>query len=118
MISDVVPPVSVEDLEGVIRFAIARDLTSWEGISTACVEYTRGRPDDLAMALGLRLDALSRALYGPGLAGWTIKAVDEGFHLHPAVLAAAASEPLNWREGFDPDALRARILLLARARQA
>lgn len=118
MLDDIVPSVTVEDLQGVISFAIERHLTAWEDFSVACVEYERahGRPEGVAEALALRLDALGRVLYGPGLAGWTIKAVDEGFHVHPAVLEVAATEPLNWRTGFDVDTLSARVLLLANAK--
>jgi hypothetical protein len=117
MVPDIVPEVAVEDLEGVIAFAIERNLLSWEQVAIACVEYARGREDHLDVALGLRLVALGDALETPQLSRWNIKSTAVGWHLHPAVLAVAASEPLNWKVGFDVDAMSARILLQARARE-
>ena len=117
MLADIVPEVAVEDLEGVIAFAIERNLISWEQVATACVEYAQKKDDHLAAALGLRLVALGHALETPQLSRWNIKDTAVGWHLHPAVLAVAASEPLNWKVGFDVDAMSVRILLQARARE-
>ena len=117
MVADIVPEVAVEDLEGVIAFAIERNLLSWEQVAIACVEYARNKDDELAVALGLRLAALGHALETPQLSRWNIKATTVGWHLHPAVLVVAASEPLNWKVGFDVDAMSVRILLLAEARE-
>src|SRR4029453_15455201 len=99
MLTDIVPEVAVEDLQGVIAFAIERNLLSWEQVATACVEYAQDRDDHLALALGLRLVALGHALETPQLSRWNIKDIGVGWHLHPAVLAVAASEPLNLEGG-------------------
>jgi hypothetical protein len=117
MLGDIVPEVAAEDLEGVVAFAIERNLLSWEQVAIACVEYAEDREDHLAFALGLRLVALGHALETPQLSRWNIKDPVVGWHLHPAVLPVAASEPLNWKVGFDVDAMSVRILLLARARE-
>ena len=114
---DMVPEVAVEDLQGVIAYAIERNLLSWEDVAIACVEYARNRDDYLATALGLRLVALGHALETPQLSRWNIRATTVGWHLHPAVLAVAASEPLNWKVGFDVDVMSVRILQQARARE-
>lgn len=117
MPGDIVPEVAVEDLEGVIAFAIERNLISWDQVAIACVEYARNKDDHLAAALGLRLVALGHALETPQLSRWNIKDTAAGWHIHPAVLAVAASEPLNWKLGFDVDAMSVRILRRAKARE-
>ena len=117
MHAEIVPEVTVEDLQGVIPLAIERNLISWEQVAIACVEYARKKDDHLAAALGLRLVALGHALETPQLSRWNIKDSAVGWHIHPAVLAVAASEPLNWKVGFDVDAMSVRILLQAKARE-
>lgn len=115
--SDKVPKVSAEDLAKVMELANDLGITSFEGMVGVCCEFAKERQDDaLSTNLGMRLMCLGQALKNPALARWNIEA-ERGWHVHPAVVAAVATEPLHWKNGFDVEALSARILQLAEANE-
>lgn len=114
---ETVPEVTPEDLGEVMKLANEWGVKSFEGMVGVCCEFAKDRDDeDLSANLSMRLMCLGRALKDPALVRWNIKA-DSGWHVHEAVVAAAATEPLVWKDGFDVESLSARILRLANANE-
>jgi hypothetical protein len=118
--NELVPAVTVADLEAVMTMANAAEVRSFEGMFGIACTYAQEQSegvdaqDDLAANIGFRIMALGRALKHPLLAQWNIPA-DEGWHINPAVLVAVATEPLVWVDGFDIESLTAHIFRAAAA---